>query len=68
MDTVEKSPHKCRKTYISILIDAGVNLRTVQELAGHEKLSTTLDNYVFDRSTDSEQLKAINNALSPKKN
>ena len=67
MDTVGKSPHKCRKTYISILIDAGVNLRTVQELAGHEKLSTTLDNYVFDRSTDSEQLKVINNALSPKK-
>ncbi len=31
----EKSPHKIRKTYISTLIDQGVNLNTIRKMVGH---------------------------------
>ncbi len=62
--TKRKSPHKCRKTYISALIDAGVSPRTVQQLVGHEELSTTLNNYYYDRDYDDDLFQKINKALS----
>ena len=46
------SSHKIRKTYISSLIDGGININKVREIAGHEDERTTLNNYCFDRSTD----------------
>lgn len=46
------SSHKIRKTYISSLIDGGININKVRELAGHEDERTTLNNYCFDRNTD----------------
>ena len=59
-----KSSHKARKTYISTLIDAGVNINTVRELAGHTDEQTTLHNYCFDRSERSERVARIEKALS----
>ena len=59
-----KSSHKARKTYISTLIDAGVNINTVRELAGHTDEQTTLHNYCFDRSERSERAARIEKALS----
>ncbi|MCR5767953.1 MAG: tyrosine-type recombinase/integrase [Lachnospiraceae bacterium] len=46
-----KSAHKIRKTYISTLLDAGVNPDTVREQAGHEDLRVTYKNYFFDRKS-----------------
>ena len=65
MDTVIKSPHKCRKTCISILLDCpDINNRTVQRFAGHQDLSTTFTYYSFERKTKEEQALAIGKALS----
>lgn len=47
-----KSTHKIRKTYISSLFDAGININKIREIAGHEDERTSLNNYCFDRNTD----------------
>jgi integrase len=49
------TPHILRHTYITNLLLAGVDVKTVQYLAGHEKAKTTLDIYahlVYNRPAD----------------
>ncbi len=60
----KKSSHKARKTFISALIDAGVNINTIREIVGHEDERTTYNSYCFDRSEEKERLELINNALT----
>lgn len=62
--TVPKSSHKARKTYISTLIDGGVNINTVREIVAHASEKTTYNSYVFDRKTKSERTELIEKALS----
>ena len=65
LDTITKSPHKCRKTAIRTLLDSpSLNARTAQKFAGHRHLSTTYDYYSFERKTKKEQAEAINLALA----
>ena len=54
-----RSAHKLRKTFISTLIDSGMNIDTVRRLAGHKDEAVTLGNYCFDRSSP----EAIRNQL-----
>ena len=61
--TRPKSSHKARKTFVSALIDAGVNLNTVRRIVGHVDERTTLNSYCFDRSTNEEKISKIARAL-----
>lgn len=61
---MQKSSHKARKTYISSLIDSGMNINTVREMSGHSSEKTTYRNYVFDRSTEKEKIEKFESALS----
>lgn len=58
-----RSPHKIRKTYISKLIDSGVNINTIRELVGHEDERTTYNSYCFDRHSKEEINQQLENAL-----
>ena len=58
-----RSPHKIRKTYISALIDAGVNIDTIRRLVGHTDERTTYKRYCYDRKEDKEIKEQLNDAL-----
>ena len=64
LSIINKSPHKARKTFISAALDAGLNLNTVRCQAGHGDEHTTLNNYYYDRSSDDEQIRKMEVALS----
>lgn len=44
------SPHGVRHTAATLLIEAGVNIKTVSDMLGHARISITLDTYT--RATD----------------
>lgn len=64
LGTVRKSTHKTRKTVISSLIDAGMNIDAIRRFAGHTSERTTYNNYCFDRRSDEKNRKLLNNALA----
>ncbi len=62
--TVAKSSHKARKTYISALIDGGVNINTIRDMVGHMDERTTYNSYCYDRRPRPERIALIEKALS----
>lgn len=59
------TPHQLRHTYITNLIAAGVDPKTVQYLAGHENSKVTMDIYAkakYNRPTELSGV--VNNALN----
>lgn len=60
---IHKSSHKARKTYISALIDANLNINSIRKIVGHSDERTTLGNYCFDRRSESEKRQKIEEAL-----
>lgn len=60
----EKALHKIRKTYISTLIDSGLNINEIRKLAGHEDERTTYNNYCFNRMTDTQTENLLEMALA----
>ena len=63
LNTLRRSSHKIRKTYISSLFDIKLNINKIRQIAGHEDERTSLNNYCFDRNTDmetEEKLEALN--------
>lgn len=62
--TVGKSSHKARKTYISALIDGGVNINTIRDMVGHMDERTTYNSYCYDRRPKKERVALIERALS----
>ena len=59
----EKATHKIRKTYISALIDSGLNINEIRKLAGHEDERTTYGNYCFNRLSDAQTENILERAL-----
>lgn len=63
---LHNSPNKIRKTYISALIDDGVNIDTIRRLAGHEDERTTYGSYYYDRRSNEQVEEQLENALCMK--
>lgn len=49
-----KGMHKIRKTFISKLIDSGLNINEIRKQVGHEDEKTTYRNYAFNRLGDKQ--------------
>ena len=62
--TTNKSSHKARKTYVTALIDANVNVNQVRSMVGHSSEKTTYASYCYTRETPEENKKLIEKALS----
>ena len=61
----EVTPHQLRHTYITNLIHAGVDPKTVQYLAGHESSKITMDIYAKVKYNKPEELiNALGDAFS----
>lgn len=52
------SPHDLRRTFVTRLLELGVDLNTTRQLAGHEQLQTTA---LYDRRSQKAQQKAMAN-------
>lgn len=62
-----KTSHKIRKTYISTLIDSGLNIDAIRRFAGHSDERTTYGNYCYNRLTDKQTEETVEEALNSKK-
>lgn len=63
IDIKQKGVHKIRKSYISALLDAGININEIRKQVGHEDERTTLHNYAFNRVDTLQNEAAIEKAL-----
>ena len=61
---INKTIHKARKTYISTLIDAHVNINEIRQQVGHSDERITYKNYCFNRRSATETERQIEQALS----
>ena len=62
------TPHQLRHTYITNLLYAGVDPKTVQYLAGHENSKVTMDIYAKVKYNKPDQLHGvINRAIDTSK-
>ncbi len=60
---MEKGTHKIRKSYISTLIDSGLNINEIRKQAGHEDERTTYGNYCYNRLSNAQTESILEKAL-----
>lgn len=58
-----KSTHKARKTFCSILLDAGYDKNFIISVMGHTDITTSEKFYHFDRKTDELKQEMLNNIV-----
>ena len=51
IDMFGATPHTFRHSYISALVEAGVDLKTVQQISGHSNVTTTMNIYTHTRTS-----------------
>ena len=51
IDMFGATPHIFRHSYISALVEAGVDLKTVQQISGHSNVTTTMNIYTHTRTS-----------------
>lgn len=61
---MEKSLHKVRSTFISMLRDAGMSFEKIAEEVGHKSVLTTMLNYSYDTVDDATNRKILNAGLN----
>lgn len=54
-----RSLHKCRKTYVTKLVDAGISENVIMGQVGHTDFSTTKNYYYFNNKTVDEVQKML---------
>ena len=59
------TPYSGRRTFISSLVDANVNIKTIRNYVGHKDAKTTLNNYCFDRNGKEAKKEQLETARSP---
>ena len=60
----ERSTHKIRKTYASVLLSSGVDEKLVTSQMGHTDISITRDIYYYNRDSKQKKKQAISNAIN----
>ena len=60
----KRSPHKGRKTYISTLLNNGMDPDFVRTQVGYREIQTTLNSYTYSTTRDEEKVKQLNNILA----
>ena len=55
------TPHKLRKTFITVLINNGVNIADVANLAGHKHKTTTINTYLVSEFDNEDSEKLVDN-------
>lgn len=63
---MEKSLHKVRSTFISMLRDAGMSFEKIAEEVGHKSVITTMKHYSYDTLADEENKRILNRGLNIK--
>lgn len=63
VDIERRSMHKARKTYGSMLIDAGVDISLVSEQLGHEEVATTIKSYYYNTKEEEHKRQQIQSAM-----
>jgi len=64
LQITERSPHKWRKTYISNLLNNGVDADFVRSQVGHKDIQTTLNSYTYSTTRKEKQVEELNRVLS----
>lgn len=59
-----RSMHKCRKTYITTLINANVPESLIIDQVGHTDIKTSRQFYLYNNKTKTEALKTLSDAIS----
>lgn len=60
----EKSLHKIRSTYISMLRACGMSFEKIREEVGHKSILTTANHYCYDTQDDVANLEILNKGLN----
>ena len=60
----ERSTHKIRKTYASVLLSSGVDEKLITSQMGHTDIAVTRDIYYYNRDSKAKNKLAISKAIN----